>query len=168
VYAWLCNFCQIHALLVSRGIQPHLQKLDNEASIALQEFWIECNIQFQFVAPHVHHANAAKWVICTFMNHFIAGLSSADQNFPLSLWCHLVNQAYITLNLLQASRINPQLLTYAHLLVPSTTIPPHSHCMEFKSLRTKSLALEDYGPHMVKMVGMFTLQCNTIIVTWFM
>jgi hypothetical protein len=45
---------KLHAVLVSRSIQPHLQKLDNEASIALQEFMTKCNIQFQFVAPHVH------------------------------------------------------------------------------------------------------------------
>jgi hypothetical protein len=41
----------------------------------------------------------------TFKNHFIAGLSSADDQFPMRLWDRLIPQAEITLNLLRQSRV---------------------------------------------------------------
>jgi len=64
-------------------------------------------IDFQLVPPHVHHHNATKHAICTFKNHFIAGLCSTDKNFPLHLWDCLLPQAELTLNLLHGSHLNP-------------------------------------------------------------
>ena len=45
----------------------------------------------------------AERAIQTFKNHFIAGLSSTNPNFPLHLWDELLEQATITINLLQQS-----------------------------------------------------------------
>ena len=59
------------------------------------------NIDYQKVPPHVHRRNAAKRAIRTFKNHFIAGLCSLDKKFPIHLWDKLLEQAEITLNLLQ-------------------------------------------------------------------
>ena len=50
-----------------------------------------------------------------FKTHFIDGLRSTGPEFPLHLWCRLILQALITLNLLCASRINPRLSVYAQL-----------------------------------------------------
>jgi hypothetical protein len=61
------------------------------------------------------HQNAAERYIRTFKNHFIAGLSSTDPNFPLHLWDRLIPQALISLNLLRSSRINPQLSAHAQI-----------------------------------------------------
>jgi hypothetical protein len=44
----------------------------------------------------------------------VAGLSSVDPAFPLHLWDRLLPQAEITLNLLQTSRLHPQLSDAAH------------------------------------------------------
>jgi hypothetical protein len=44
----------------------------------------------------------------------VAGLSSVDSSFPLHLWDRLLPQAEITLNLLQTSRLHPQLSAAAH------------------------------------------------------
>jgi hypothetical protein len=48
----------------------------------------------------MHRRNAAERAICTFKNHFIAGLCSVDKHFPLHLWDRLVSQAVITLNMM--------------------------------------------------------------------
>ena len=48
-------------------------------------------------------------------NHSVAGLCTTDSNFPLFLWDKLVHQAYITINLLQASHLNPKLSAYAQI-----------------------------------------------------
>jgi hypothetical protein len=101
--------------LIAAGLRPKLQRLDNECSGALQQFMATENIAFQLVPPGVHRANTAERAIRTFKNHFISGLCTTDPKFPLHLWDRLVPQALITLNLLRASRINPNLSAYAQV-----------------------------------------------------
>jgi hypothetical protein len=86
--------------LIIRGLKPSLKRLDNEASLALRKCLIKQGIDYQLAPSHIHRRNSAERVIHTFKNHFIAGLCSADPNFPLKLWYKLLPQATITLNLL--------------------------------------------------------------------
>ena len=51
----------------------------------------------------------------TFKNILKAGLASVDPKFPLTEWDRLLPQAVITLNLLRAARINPNLSAYAYV-----------------------------------------------------
>jgi hypothetical protein len=104
-----------HQLFTSRGFQPRLQRLDNEASNALLQFMASNDIDVQLPPPHIHCRNAAKWAIRTFKNHFIAGLCSTNPDFPMNLWDRLLPQAIQTLNLLRTSRLHPQLSAYAHV-----------------------------------------------------
>jgi hypothetical protein len=62
----------------------------------------------------LHRRNAAERAIQTVKEHFVAGLSSVDPTFPLHVWDILLPQAEITLNLLQTSRLHPQLSAAAH------------------------------------------------------
>jgi hypothetical protein len=105
----ICAFKHLHACLCNHGFRPKLQKLDKEASAALQYAMRKEKIDYQLVPPHVHRHNAAKPAIGTFKDHFIAGLCSVDPNFPLQLWDHLHPQGTTTLNLLRSSRLNPRL-----------------------------------------------------------
>ena len=109
---------QAHAQLVRAGLKPMLQCLDNECSQILKEFITEQEIDFQLVPPGIHRRNSAERAIRTFKNHFIAGLCSTDPKFPLNLWCRLLPQAEITLNLLRGSRMNPKLSAYAQVNGP--------------------------------------------------
>jgi len=104
-----------HAELVKAGHRPKLQRLDNECSQLLKDYMWEENIDFQRVPPGIHRRNAAERAIRTFKNHFIAGLSTVDPDFPMRLWDKLLPQAFITLNLLRGSRINPKLSAYAQI-----------------------------------------------------
>jgi len=52
-----------HARLCARGLRPKLQRLDNEASRALQEFLTEEGVDYQLVLPHLHRCNAAERAI---------------------------------------------------------------------------------------------------------
>ncbi len=63
------------------------------------------------VEPHNHSDNAAEGGIQTFKDAFIAALAMSDSEFPLQLW-ELAPQVQNTLNLLWASRINPNILAY--------------------------------------------------------
>ena len=75
----------------------------------------EYKTTFQFVPSHTHQANIAERAIQTFKNHFKTGLASVDPDFPISEWDRLLEQAFITLNLLQASHVHPKLSAYAYL-----------------------------------------------------
>jgi hypothetical protein len=47
-------FTLLHAFLCARGLRPQFQKLDNEASNAIQMAMRKENIDYQLVPPHVH------------------------------------------------------------------------------------------------------------------
>ena len=70
---------------------------------------------FQLVPPHLHRRNVAERAIQTFKNNFIAGLVSTHDNFPMQLWCCLLPQDIVTLNLLIQSCINLFLSAHAQL-----------------------------------------------------
>ena len=125
----------IHKLLTEHGLKPQLQKLDNEASEALQQFMTAEDIDYQLAPPHIHQCNAAECAIRMFRNHFIASLCSSDKDFPLRLWDKLLPQAIITLNLLHGSQINLHLSAWAqvhgnmfdHNCTP--LVPPGTHVL---------------------------------------
>ena len=99
----------IYAKLKEAGVTPILQYLDNETSKELIASIKRKNLKFQLAAPHDHQLNPAERAVSTFKNHFIAILAGCDERFPKYLWCQLIPQAVITLNMLQQSRINPKL-----------------------------------------------------------
>jgi hypothetical protein len=99
--------------------KPKLHIMDNEASKAIKEFLVKVNhMEYQLVPPHTHRRNAAERAIRTFKNHFIAGLCSTNPDFPLQLWDRLLPQAEITLNLLRASRTQPNKSAYEVMFGP--------------------------------------------------
>ena len=106
---------QVHSKLIKAGLKPKLHRLDNECSQILKDFMTEEQEDYQLVPPGTHRRNSAERAIRTFKNHFIAGLASTDPNFPLNLWDRLIEQSYITLNLLRNSRMNPKLSAYAQI-----------------------------------------------------
>jgi hypothetical protein len=92
--------------------------MDNQATKYIKKFLTKEECDLQVVEPHNHHVNAAERAIQTFKNAFIAALATMDRNFPLQLWDCLAPQVQDTLNLLQASRINPNISAYEALNRP--------------------------------------------------
>jgi hypothetical protein len=60
--------------LIIHGLQPLLQLLENEASLALMNYLTKQGIDYQLAPPHIHRHNNAERAIQIFKNHFIAGL----------------------------------------------------------------------------------------------
>jgi hypothetical protein len=134
-----------------RCFKPLLQRLDNEASRALQTFMDEEDIGFQLAPPQIHRWNTADRAMRTFKNHFIAGICSTNRDFPLNLWYKLVPQCIITLNLLRRSRINPQLSPKAHMhgsfdFNRTPLAPPGTKVLTHE----KPDVRETWAPHAVK------------------
>eukprot|EP00957_Ditylum_brightwellii_P117499 8961381-Ditylum_brightwellii.AAC.1 len=53
-------FSALHTYLLTSGLKPRLQVLDNEASAALQKEITNKKMNFQLAPPHVHRQNAAE------------------------------------------------------------------------------------------------------------
>ena len=108
-------YSNIQKHLQQIGCAPQLHTLDNEAPAELLALIENNNCKYEIVPPYVHRRNAAERAIRTFKNHLIAGISSVDPNFPLSLWDRLLPQAVRTLNMLRPTRINPNISADAFL-----------------------------------------------------
>ena len=108
-------YTKIITILKQRGLQPKLQRLDNECSALMAAQMDKEGIDYQLTPAGLHRRNAAEKAIQTYKNHFIAGLCTTHPNFPLNQWDRLIPQATITLNLLRPSRINPNLSAYAQV-----------------------------------------------------
>ena len=105
----------IYNHLTAAGHKPKLNVTDKECSKAIQNYIMSQNVDWQLVEPDNHQVNAAERAIQTFKNHFLAVLASVDAGFPLQLWCYLLVQAEMTLNMLRTSRRNPSISAYESL-----------------------------------------------------
>jgi len=105
----------IQTLLEQRGLKPRVHFLDNECPNILRAFMHEKEENYQLVPPHIHQRDSAERAIGIFKDHFIAELACLPKTFPLRLWCYLIPQSVLTLNLLRPSQINPNLSAHAQL-----------------------------------------------------
>ena len=138
----------IYNMLKQRGQKPLLHWLDNEASKAFKNLQHKEQTEYQLTPPYIHRRNAAERAIHTFKNHFISGLCSVDKNFPLHLWCRLLDQAELTLNMLRTSRINPNLSAHEQLhgihdFNATPLAPPGTKCIAHE----KSSQRGTWAPH---------------------
>ena len=63
----------------------------------------------------MHRHNAAERDISTFKDPFITVLLEMEPDFPIQNWDHLLEQSYITLNVIRLSRLNQILQAYTQL-----------------------------------------------------
>jgi len=101
--------------LIQTNNKPKIFILDNEISTDMKSALKEHDFQYQLVPPDNHRRNAAERAIQTFKNHFISGLASLPNNFPITEWDRLLPQAQLTLNLLRQARTNPNHSAYSYI-----------------------------------------------------
>jgi hypothetical protein len=90
--------------LLALGLKHH--RLDKECSSKFKECIAKNGMSHKLVPLDCHRHNIAKQAIQTFKNHFVSILSGVEDRFPLSLWCHLMQPAKLTVNLLRQSNIH--------------------------------------------------------------
>ena len=71
--------------------------------------------QCQLVPLHAYRRNATERAISTFKNHFTAILCMLHPKFPMSMWCRLLKQSEMTINMVSPCRLNPRMSAYAAL-----------------------------------------------------
>ena len=85
------------------------------SSEKIKSFLNTNHVAFQLTNPGIHYRNAAEKAIRTFKYHFISGLCSTDMEPPIRLWDRLLPQSLISLTLLCAYSVNPQLSYHSKL-----------------------------------------------------
>ncbi len=95
------------------GLKTH--QLDNEAAKAYKQCICQNDVMHELVPPDNHRSSLAEWAIQMFKHHFISILSGVDVEFPLSLWCALLEQTELTVNLLRQSNVVPKILAFVHV-----------------------------------------------------
>ena len=89
----------IYTKLNAYGYKGWLHKLDNETLTAIEEFIIMQHATYQYVPPKMHHANPAEG--CANMEKLLQSrMSKSTTSFSIANWCHLTDQADVTLDLL--------------------------------------------------------------------
>ena len=104
------------------GVKPKFQRLDNETSNILDEYFREEKIEFQYAVPHSHQSNIAERAIRTAKNHLLSMLATASDEFPKDLWDQAIPQAELTLNHLVSFKPDPTKSAYHGL---------HGHTWDF-------------------------------------
>ena len=90
-----------------------IARLDNETSALLEQFMeIEAKVNHEYISAGTHRANKAERAIQTWKNHYLAGIASADKDFPMNRWTDLNKQAEITVNVLRPFADNPLISAY--------------------------------------------------------
>lgn len=101
--------------LSDKGHQITFNIFNNQAIAPSKKFLQQENCLWQFVELTNHRVNAVEHAMQTFKNHFISGLCSTDDHWPLQLWDQMAERAAITLNLLCTSCIDPSKSAYHQL-----------------------------------------------------
>lgn len=75
----------------------------------------ENHISYQLTPPNVHRANSSERAIRVWKDHFIYGLCTTANEFPVFLWYILIDQCNLTLNILRASNRNPNISAFEEI-----------------------------------------------------
>ena len=105
-------------MLEKKGFKVKMNVMDNQATKYIKKFLTEKECELQLVEPHNKRMNAAERAIQTWKDAFIAALATTDVDFPLQLWDRLTSQVQDCVNLMRASRINPEISAYEALNGP--------------------------------------------------
>jgi hypothetical protein len=99
--------------ILGLGLKHH--RYDNKCSIKFKACIQKNGMTHELVPPDYHRRNIAERAIQTFKNHFVSILSGVDDKFPLFLWCHLIQPAKFTVNLLRQLNVALNVSAYAHV-----------------------------------------------------
>jgi hypothetical protein len=70
--------------LSTRGFKPCLHKMDNKTLKDVKNFIQSQQTSLQYTPPDIHCTNSAEQAICTWKNHFTAGIASLPKSFPIA------------------------------------------------------------------------------------
>jgi hypothetical protein len=139
--------------LSSHGFKPCLHKMDNKTSKDVEDFIQSQQTTLQYTPPDIHRTNSAEQAICTWKNHFTAGIASLPKSFPIANWCCLTNQCdYTSTCFIPVARI-PSSPLLRQWKVPTRSTLHQWPLLAPKFLYTSNQLVASLGVSMPPMVG---------------
>ena len=89
-----------------------VQRLDNETSALLEDFFRANDVSVEYAPAQNHRTVRAERAIRDAKNHLISTLATAHPSFPLDMWDRLLPQVELTLNHLRPFGPNPDISAY--------------------------------------------------------
>ena len=127
-----------------------IARLDNETSTLLEQFLeVEAKVDHEYISAGSHRANKAERAIQTWKNHYIAGIASADPEFPMNRWSDLNEQCEITVNTLRPFAENALISAYEGIFghkydfLSHPIAPPGTKVVVYESSDTRT----SWSPH---------------------
>ena len=106
-YKELQSWCE------SRGFKPQLQKMDNETSKDVEDFIASQKTSQKYTPPDMYRKNPAERALQTYKSCIKSTIASLTPTFPISLWCKLLPQINLSVNIFRKCRQNPLLSAWA-------------------------------------------------------
>ena len=104
----------MHHWTATKVITPNWHVLDNEVPKELKQAIRENGCTIELTPPDMHRRNIAERAIQTTKNHVIPCLAGLPNDFLIREWDELLPQILLTLNLLHASNVAPNISAYAY------------------------------------------------------
>jgi hypothetical protein len=104
-----------YAFFSQFNIRFKIQRLDNQTSQLLEDFFKTKDVEPQYVPPSNHRTNKAERTIRDYKNHFISVLCTTDLDFPIVEWDLLMPQVDLTLNHLRPFKPRPTISAHEGL-----------------------------------------------------
>ena len=108
-------FVTLAHFLARQGFQSKFHVLDNESRAELKRKIKGIGFIYTLVPSNLILEDIIEQEIQTFNDHFVLGLIISHTNFTLKLWCHVIPQAKVTLNMLYPPRLHHQLFFQFHI-----------------------------------------------------
>ena len=94
-------------------VKKHI--LDNEISAEFKEEIENQRCDYELVPKGMHRRNIAEWAIQTWKAHAIGVFSGLPEKCPLGLWCQMLPQIDMQVNILRQSNTNPNVCAWTLL-----------------------------------------------------
>ena len=109
------NFEDVFNYLTDRGHKPKFHIIDNEAAKDTITMIKREKINLQLAPPDLYRRSPAERAIRTEKNHMLSGIASKHDKFPTHLWCRIIGQGEMTLNMLRPFRATSRMSAYTTL-----------------------------------------------------
>ena len=100
---------EVYSWCKSRGFKPQLHKMDNETSKYVKDFIEIQQTSQQNTPPYIHRTNPAKRSLQTYKSCIKSTIAFLPPTFPITLWCNLLPQIDLSVNIVRKCRQNPLL-----------------------------------------------------------
>ena len=109
------TFEDVFNYLTDRGYTPKFHIIDNEAAKDTITMIKREKINLQLAPPDLYRRSPAERAIRTEKNHMLSRIASKHDKFSNHLWCRIIGQGEMNLNMVRPFKTNSRISAYTAL-----------------------------------------------------